>query len=671
MRENTHAFQRVGRFFARLTDRFYKAVANSPIGRIFTAYPAAEQSFRESGTVYLADLRRGKTAKRPLRRGMARAIDRSFLRRAVYLLINGICHCSLRTVGMFLLTSGAYSAIVTWLIASVWREGVPDAYMLFSGIGVALVGALLLFSEHSMAYVLEKGVISGWLLKGLMGLSDESLKDIPQKGKAQYAIAVPLGMAVGTLTAFTGPLYLLLALLAAVLVLAVLSVPESGIIVLLALAPFYGFVPHASLWLVLGAFLVLVGYCFKLLRGTRAFHMELQDLAVLLLLLFALSSAVSARGGGAAVGVITAVLLMALYFPVVNMFSTPHWLLRSRWALLLSATGASVLGIFQFVLAAVLAFGGHGEAAMAELGTAVCAGFSDHAVFAYFMVLAFPFALHAFIRSKRQYRLASGFACVAIAAAITLSWVQSAWIALAVEIVVITLLCKRYTLPYFVGGGAIGVGGWFLLPAVWRQRIGLTLRQTADISSVRTDVAGELAARLFFENEGGFFGRGAGMLRLLFGLGHDGLEAVCVLYTALPHEEVLSSFNFWLYRLAEGGIVGVILPAALFFLVLQNCFSLMRRATDVRSAVAPVSGVALICGVLTMSLFRYSWGDPAALLLFFMAIALVGADARNRRSFERAMVPIRQTRTHASVDYRVMHSSEPIAHGEEVKHEQQ
>ena len=36
-------------------------------------------------------------------------------------------------------------------------------------------------------------------------------------------------------------------------------------------------------------------------------------------------------------------------------------------------------------------------------------------------------------------------------------------------------------------------------------------------------------------------------------------------------------------------------------------------------------------GVLVMSLFRYAWYDPAALIAFFAALALIGAQGRQLR----------------------------------------
>ena len=115
----------------------------------------------------------------------------------------------------------------------------------------------------------------------------------------------------------------------------------------------------------------------------------------------------------------------------------------------------------------------------------------------------------------------------------------------------------------------------------------------------------------------------------------------------------VSGFSFWLYRLLEGGILGVALPLALFFFVLQNCFSLLRGAKSRERTVGPVMGVVMIFGVLTISTFRYAWHDSAAFMLFFASIALLGADARARRAGEPVLSAGMQSADCASIEYQL------------------
>ncbi len=645
-------FKRIGHFFARLTDTVYHGIAKSPIGRFFTAYPVSDRAFRESGTVHMTHLVHDPKRGSPLRRGAAQAMDQSFLRRSCYRLINAFCHCSLRSLGAFFVTMGVYAALISWLIATVWQGNASDAFQLYAGFAIVVVGVLLLFSERSVGYALIKGMIPGLVMRELLGFSEDTLKDIPKTGRGEYATLVPLGMLVGALMAVIGPMRFLLILVLLALALMAFTTPEAGTVLLPLYAPFMGFVPYGELWLCVGVFIPLAGYICKLLRGTRSFHMEIQDFIVMAMIVFSLLSALSAGGSQAVAGAVSAALLMAVYFPAINVLATPHWLVRCRIALLCSATATALVGIMQFIISAVIAVEGVGTVTMAELGMATKAGFADHTTFAYFMVLAFPFALHAFVRARPKHRMVAGFTCVTIAVASVLAFVQSAWLALAVEVLVICLLCAKYTFPYLTMAGMITPGVIALLPRSWRQGMADTLIHSADLSATRTGVAGDIATRLFFENGNGFFGIGPGISRLLFGLGHNGLEAVCALYTTLPVDEAAGTFNFFLYRLVQEGLPGLLLPIALLLLLLQNCFSVLHAALrDARGPIQPVAGVVLVFGVVTIGIFRYSWYDPAALLLFFLIIALVTADARHRRVRQTVVAQVANSDFFVEMEY--------------------
>ena len=664
MARQTANGNRVGRFFASLTDRVYTAVSNSFVGRFFTAYAESDGIFHRTACMRAMQLGRRKKKSSPLRRGMAQAMDRSFLRRACYALLDALCRCSLRTVGLFFLTVGAYTAMTDWLIASVWMGGVPDALGLFTGAAFALVGLLLLFSDSSVAHAVQSGVITGWFLRDVVGLAEDVFADMPHAGRQGYATAVPLGMAIGILTALTGPVHLLLVLIGIILALTIFTTPEAGVVIFLVYAPFIGFFPYGELWLAIGVALSLFGYFCKLLRGTRSFRMEVQDFAVLLMLAFTAVTAVSADEG-APVRALTAALLIAVYFPAVNTLATPQWLVRCRYALLGSATVASVIGVLQFIIAAVEAVVGAEDPGIQQLSKAVHAGFVDHTTFAYFLVLAFPFALYAFLRAKSYRRILAGLACVSIVAASAFAFVQSAWAALLAELIVLCLLCAKRFTPYLVMLLAAIPGIAALLPAAWRSGVARVMLESSDLSTARMGAVNSLVSGVFFEGGDGFFARGRGLLRMIFGLGNGGLEAICVLYGELTAQEIQQGSGFWVYRLAEGGVIGVLLPLILFLLVLQNCFSTFRMAVDKQGYALPAFAVVMVIGMLVFSVFRYSWYDPAALFLFFAIVAVFSADARHNRARNKQTEQMSNNSAFAELEYRVG-EGRPTARKEKV-----
>ncbi len=641
------------RFLGDVTDRVYSAMARSAFGRFFSAYSASDAAWQDTVAVRAWRTRRRRHGKTSLRKGVARAMDRSKARVGLRKILDFICTCSLRTVGAFLLTSGLYYTVVHWLVLVVWRGATLDPVGVFFAFFALVLGAILLCSNASIGYALSSSVSAGWFLRAILGISEDVLSDIPREGRQTFVLTVPFGMLAGALTALVGPVQLCLSLLLILLAVMIFAVPEAGVLLLILYAPFGGFLPYTMLWLSLASLLVLAGYTFKLMRGTRAFRMEIQDLSVLFMLFFTLLLAFTARHG-AHVGTMSAVALMGIYFPVVNMISTPRWLSRCRWALIACATGAATLSILQFAIAFTRASQGAARVSLQALGEAVRAGFADSSTFAYFMVLAFPFALYGFLRTKTRHRILAGLACVSIVVATALSFVQSAWIAIAVELVVMCLVYGKRFVPYLLTALALIPGAVALMPANWRASASRVLFERSDLSFVRVRTAGELLSRVYFEKGEGFFGRGRGLLRLLFGLGEGGMETICVLYTATPARDMMSNFNFWLQGLADGGVLGVILPALLFFLFLQNCLSIMRHARDMDDHVLALVGVVMTSGVLVLSLFRYAWYDPAALLLFFLAISLVTADSRYHRSHDIPMEQEPNSETYVELDFDIV-----------------
>ena len=636
----------------KTTDRAYDAVATGAVGRVFSAYPETNRALSETAVARKWRARRIKNRGTTLRRGMAQAMDHSPVRGAFRRALDGACRYSLRTVGLFFLTMGAYYGIVEWLISGVWRGGEANAAALFASLSMLIIGVMLSCSTTAIGYALARGMLTGWFLRSVLGLSEDALTDIPKEGRQSLVLSIPTGMVAGALCALVGPLALGIALLLAFLALLLFSLPEAGVMLLILYVPFGGFLPHNTFFLTAAALLIGAGYICRLMRGTRTFRLEIQDLAVLALLLSTLLLAVSA-GGDVRTGVLTSVLLIALYFPAVNMLSTPRWLSRCRWMLIGSATGASLVAILQFVLAFAASLQSVTVVSVWELSDAVRAGFADHTTFAYFTVLAFPFALYGFARERTRHRMLAGLACVSIAVAGALTLVQSAWVALAAELVVLCLVRAKRIVPYMLSLIVISPGVIALLPQSWRARLGYVMLEHSDLSFARVRTTGEFLSRVYFEKGEGFFGLGRGLTRLFFGLGRGGVEAVGVLYTSLTAEELTGNFSFWSVSLAEGGILGVLLPCALFFLFLQNCFSTVRRARDIDDHVLAVVGIILVAGVLVFSLFRYTWYDPAALLVFFLFIALITADSRYHRMREMPSEEIEQNDAHANLDYRL------------------
>lgn len=625
------------RFFAYLTHLFYRLLPFGLPGRLFTSYGAVDRAFRNSGigrAIARAESGGGKTS-RLLRRKLAYAMNQSLIIKGASAFWRLLCRCSMRTFGTLFVTMGAYSALMYWLFTVIWGSSVVSGLTLFWGIGFLAIGVLMLFSEVSLGYALSHSFFFGKLIVSALGVSDGGIRSVERKGQGGYVVAVPLGMALGAIGALTSPIWILVGFVALLLILMVLAIPEAGVVMLIFVTPFMGLLPKSELWPVLLIALPVVAFVGKLLRGNRAFHLEVQDMPVLLIAVLFLLSGFSFAGNGAWNGALLSTLTVIAYFLVVNLIATPQWMNRCRVALILSAALSAMLGIVQFILTAVSTAGTFD---FVTVGASVHAGFHDRVTFGYFLAIAFPFAVSAFAAKNNRYRLFTGLAIVLIVAGTVVAYIPGVMLALLVELVVFVLLYYPYAFPFTLLGGGLAAFLSVLLPI--RARDGIRAWLGTDYSGLapyRASLDG-LTERILFGGGEGVFGYGSGFSRLLFGLGYGGLERFSMYYTSAPVYAVVASLNFWSYRLLEGGIFGVILPAAFLFLLCQNCFSLMRRLPGESIKYFALTGVGLIAGMLTVNGFCYTWYDPAARMIFFIATAMIAADARSERA-GRVVIP--------------------------------
>ncbi|MBQ8340659.1 MAG: hypothetical protein IJY16_09460 [Clostridia bacterium] len=648
MNKGRFSFGAVGRFFTRMSTLIYYVISASFIGKIFTSYPASDGAIRHSyiGSLGHVGGRRGARKRHTARRAVACAMERNVLSRVTGWLLRALGRCSLRTFGLFFISFAAFSALMYILATTVWHNDVANWGNLIAAACAFLTGVLLTFSDQSVAYSVCHG-LTGAFLGGVFGLADDGVQEPEQKGRQRYFVAVLLGAAVGALGMLVQPWVLLGAAVAILVAIMVLSLPETGVMLFLLYVPYVGYVPYGKALLLLVTVLFLAGYSAKLLRGNRVFRLEAQDIPVVALLLFFGFSAFSVAEG-ALFRALTNVCLLLAYFPIMNIVATTKWLARCRVTLSFSAAMASVVGILQFVINAVKMDG----VDMALLGNAVKAGFVDHTTFAYFLVIAFAFTFPAIFTSRKSLRPLAAIASLLILTATVLAWVQSAWIALLLIVVVFALVFEKRSFPFLFLGSGAAVGTYFLLPDRVQAVIVTFLQETSDRALSRNAVTGAIF-EIFFGRE--VMAGSAGVTRFIFGLGNGGLEALYPVFGAVGTQFVEGACSFWLALVCELGVVGAAIPALLFFLLLQNAFTALRNARYREKPALAYVGVCLVASTLFLSFFRSAWYDPAALLIFFIAIALVGAGLRHDRHSHVNYSDVAQTRFVAEIEYRAHH----------------
>ena len=198
---------------------------------------------------------------------------------------------SLRSVGVFFLTFGIYSAAVFLL-----RRYISDALGNGTNIDPAVAAVtlvfglfLVIFGDKSLLYALSGGKITGRLIDSSLGISESSLY-CAEKGKSVSGIAFLLGSVTGVFTLLVSPGSMLIILFSVVAVITIFNVPEFGLLSAIGLFSFVdaGFM----MWLTV---ISTASYLFKCIRLKRNLRFGTAD--VLILASFVLAMIFGVNGG--------------------------------------------------------------------------------------------------------------------------------------------------------------------------------------------------------------------------------------------------------------------------------------------------------------------------------------------------------------------------------------
>ncbi len=642
-----------GRFWTRFSRLIYHLIAVSFIGKLFTSYATCNSVVTGTRRGSRKKAERVRVGRRyTVRRALACAMEQNILSGAIRRVLAVLSSCSLRTYGFFLTVLGAVWVSLYGVSLFVSLGAAVGWVHLISG-GIALfIGILLLFSDRSLGASLRQDSLLGTLLFRVLGVPDDLVKEAREKGTQHYLFASLLAFFVAALGLLITPLSILSIVFCLLVALIVLSVPEAGLLLALFFLPFSkllvgnDYVPLASL------LLTLVSYIGKLLRGNRSFRIELQDIPVLLFILLFFLSGYSVSPTNVWLDVCLKILLAFAYLVMVNVLSTPQWMRASRITMTVSASLASLVGIAQLVLALL----SHEDATFFDIalyGGSVTAGFTDHVSFAYYLIIAFAFVVPAIPFAGKRHRLPMFTAALLIGGTAVLTFVSSAWLALALALVVFLLVyeCRSFLL-LLLGSGAV-TGALVLLPNTVRNHVFGVFGDLADPAYHALRASGNsVVSRIFFGSENGAFTRFDGVIRFVFGAGHNGLVTLHPYYVDASVAFAYNAYNHWQFLLVDYGIFGIVVAALFFLIMLQNCFSVLAISEEQDRPLFAFIGIVMVSALTLFGFFSYVWYDYATVAAFFAATAMIAAAMRyGRHRRERVIEHEEFGKPTAELDY--------------------
>ena len=210
----------------------------------------------------------------------------------------------LRTVGVFLLTFGAYASVAASLVRYLSEDRIAYGDLYVGAVLMILSVPLLLSPDNISRALLASR--AGNTLCDYLCVRRETLREPVYTGRANAAFI--LGVLAGMLTLWISPASILGGILAAVGICVILAIPENGILISALLLLLAG--RQAQWWV---PSLTIVAYMLKLLRGKRSLHLAKRDIFAVLVLISVLGGGLFGRGAGVYPGVAAYVLYICVY----------------------------------------------------------------------------------------------------------------------------------------------------------------------------------------------------------------------------------------------------------------------------------------------------------------------------------------------------------------------
>ena len=627
----------------RFTQVVYDALTGGLFGSLFTAYPT-------SGVLTDSAVRRRTSS---LRRFIARTVEESYTVHLFHRLIRYLLRCRMRVYGTFLLTFGIYAA-VSYLLGILGESGTAPTVTL--ALSAVLIGASLplLSSNVSLSRALAQSRLAPPLLS-FLGIRGEALRVEGEAGRSNVAFAI--GMAVGLLSFFVSPLYIVVGLVGIFLAYRVFVTPELGVAALFFCMPF---LPT----MMLVALVAYIALCLlvKLILGKRRFQLEAVDIAALAFAFALGCGGVFSFSSGSLKPAMVLICFLMAYFLTVLLIRTREWLIKCVWAAIAASTVVALYGIFQY-------FSGALSSANAWLDSEMFDNIAGRAIstlenpnmLAEYLILLIPLAAAQLITdSGAARRICALLSCGVLGICIILTWSRGSWRGLLFGAFVFLLIWSRRTIYLIVAGAASIPFLPLILPESIIQRF-TSIGNLGDSStSYRVNIW-------------------RGTVRMLedywtsgVGIGEAAWGTVYPRYALASIETAPHAHNLYLQIWVQTGIVGLMLLIAFLFLLLQCNFTYYRdlnrmrdsvsasvlsahmktdNRTDAPAAIHRTTGAggdirrvitamrleaaAPLCGILAtlvQGLTDYTWYNYRVYLMFWLAAGLSAAYVRSGRA---------------------------------------
>ncbi len=591
-------------------------------GWILTCYETLSDKF--SSSLFVRKVKTSSHHKvfhlaRKLKRWTASIYEKSFFLNLIKKLFGKLLTVKMNALGCFFCAYGCCLFLVRWFtIYSERGDAILLSEFVWEGVCI-LIGFLMLLSKKSLANAVYESHFLYWILFDCLGFptifwSEAARREV----KSNLSAPLILAFLLGFMSAFLKPLWVFIGMILAILLFAVFSSPESGVVAVFFMLPFMSTVQ-------LGIFLCVIFFsCFlKWICGRRPIHLCLLDVGAVGFLAFLFFGGIVTVDPSSAEKMLLMVCFMGMYFIVRNMISSPAMVKRCVYALIGSSLIVSVYGIYQNYAGLLSTKWQDMEVFFRIKGRAVSV-FENPNVLGEFLILVFPITLAMMMISKKLHERCFLFTAVVLQCwCLIFTWSRGAWIGCIAATVLFLFVSKKD----FFAKGVIALP-WIGVFLYWKKDSLILTRLTGfgdSSTSYRLDIwRGTLRMLKDFGLHG-------------IGIGEGAFEKIYPLYALAGTEAAPHTHNLYLQIAVEMGMFALLIFFAFIFLYAQFSFSFYKSAM---SRSNKMIGLGIFCGVLAVliqGLTDYIWYNYRIFLLFWMLIGLGAAHVCTAKNTEEEM----------------------------------
>lgn len=563
-------------------------------------------------------------------------VERSAIAKFIWFIIDFFAALRIQVYGAFFTFFGLSSTITYLISAIVNGMGSVDVMSFIASIIIAVCSIPLLFSSSPAIEALSNSVFLQKFMLDILCVPKEKLRAKGQYGGSAYIfVAAIIAIALGATSYFISPLYVVVLFVCLIAVLAIMSSPEIGVIITLALLPFLQYLPTPTIILFALLAMTFISYIVKVFERKRTISLSPEITMVLLFCGFIIVGGFLSKGGIQTFfdGVLTVSLILGGFLLTYNIINTEKMIAACLKTLTASFLVLCLFGIwdglYNGVSARIIDSVEPSITSLTEQNVIYIA--DSGAVFGLFAIILFPM-LFAYISKRKTVQ---GFFSVAILMMIA---VIAASVCSHYEIVVVLLI--EFALYWFINGHrAMTVFMFALIPIGFVYALyplGVTYLGFPNLTHVLMEY---MPASTY--NSAYHAGVGIDVLKMLLdgnilgiGAGEHAFKSVFPSYAGAVSAGATDPSSLWLEILCWSGVLGLVSFLVFLIFLVKRSFGFF---VDPYTKELRTKAIALFCGIAGAILFGcvYSiWSDHRVLYLFWAAVGLLMGYIRLGRNGE-------------------------------------